>query len=142
MAAMRHDRPPTGVTLRALHGSPIRTAHRGQPGGAKREYPRVMSMLSSAPAHGGALVDRFVPAGEEHAGVLAAARSMTAVTLTSVQQSDLFCIATGVFSPLTGFVGREDYESILDGMRLANGVVWSIPVTLAVTADVASGVAE
>ena len=101
-----------------------------------------MSMLSPAPAHGGALVDRFVPAGEEHAGVLAAARSMTAVTLTSVQQSDLFCIATGVFSPLTGFVGREDYESILDGMRLANGVVWSIPVTLAVTADVASGVAE
>src|SRR5262249_11454372 len=47
------------------------------------------------------------------------------------------CIASGVFSPLTGFVGRADYESILDSMRLVSGVVWSIPVTLAVSSEVA-----
>ena len=47
-------------------------------------------------------------------------------------------LLTGVFSPLTGFVGRADYESIVERMRLANGAVWSIPVTLAVSSDVAA----
>jgi sulfate adenylyltransferase len=47
------------------------------------------------------------------------------------------CLATGVFSPLKGFVGRADYESILESMRLADGTPWSIPVTLAVTPDAA-----
>jgi len=59
-----------------------------------------------------------------------------------VQHSDLSCIATGVFSPLTGFVGRADYESILERMRLANGTVWSIPVTLAVSDEEAAAIRD
>src|SRR5947209_17622721 len=100
-----------------------------------------MTMVSLIPPHGGTLVDRVV-APEETGDALRAAAALTAVQLTPSQHSDLLCIATGVFSPLTGFVGRDDYESILDRMRLANGIVWSIPVTLAVTTEIASRVAE
>ena len=49
--------------------------------------------------------------------------------------SDLEMISTGVFSPLTGFMVREDYESVVDRMRLANGLVWSMPITLSVSAE-------
>jgi sulfate adenylyltransferase len=91
--------------------------------------------------HGGTLVDR-VPGADERAARLKAAASLKAVRLTSVQHSDLLCIATGVFSPLTGFAGRRDYESILDRMRLADGTVWSIPVTLAVSDDDARAIRE
>jgi len=69
-----------------------------------------------------------------------AARGLPTIRLTAVQHSDLICLATGVFSPLTGFVGRADYESILDAMRLADGTVFSIPVTLAVSSDDAKAV--
>jgi sulfate adenylyltransferase len=86
--------------------------------------------------HAGPLVNR-VADPEVRASALAAAPNLPAIRLNAVQLSDLICIATGVFTPLTGFVARDDYESILDRMRLANGVVWSIPVTLAVPADVA-----
>jgi sulfate adenylyltransferase len=100
-----------------------------------------MTTISPVPPHGGALISRLVPDAERDSA-LAAARSMTAVTLTQVQHSDLFCIASGVFSPLIGFAGREDYTSILERMRLADGTVWSIPVTLAVSSDAAGGIAE
>ena len=87
--------------------------------------------------HGGVLVDR-ITAPAALGGALAAAARLPAVRLNAVQHSDLVCIATGVFSPLTGFVGRADYESIVERMRLANGAVWSIPVTLAVSNDTAA----
>lgn len=89
--------------------------------------------------HGGALITREITPGAKQAAVAEAAR-LPRIRLTAVQYSDVFCIATGVFSPLTGFVGKTDYESILERMRLANGTVWSIPVTLAVTSDVAAAV--
>jgi sulfate adenylyltransferase len=89
--------------------------------------------------HGGTLVNR-VADPEVRAAALAAASHLPAVRLNAFQLSDLTCIATGVFSPLTGFASRDDYESILDRMRLAGGVVWSIPITLAVAADAARAV--
>ncbi len=89
--------------------------------------------------HAGALVNRLADR-EARPAALAAASRLPVVRLNPFQLSDLTCIATGVFSPLTGFVGRDDYESILDRMRLANGVVWTIPITLAVAADVTRSV--
>jgi sulfate adenylyltransferase len=89
--------------------------------------------------HGGALVDRVAEPAARPAALAAASR-LPQIMLTPVQHSDLVCIATGVFSPLTGFVGRADYESSLDTMRLADGTVWSIPVTLAVSSDTATAI--
>jgi sulfate adenylyltransferase len=76
--------------------------------------------------HGGELVDRTV--GERPDDL----ESLETLELTSRELSDLDMLASGALSPLTGFMGHEDYESVLETMRLANGLPWSLPVCLAV----------
>ena len=75
--------------------------------------------------HGGTLVDRL---GERPEGV----DSLERITLTSREVSDLEMLATGALSPLEGFMGRDDYERVIDEMRLSSGLPWSLPVCLAV----------
>ena len=75
--------------------------------------------------HGGELVDRT---GERPDDL----DSLETLTLTSRELSDLDMLASGALSPLTGFMGRDDYESVLEHMRLANGLPWALPVCLAV----------
>jgi len=75
--------------------------------------------------HGGSLVDRT---GERPDDL----DTLEVVTLTSREVSDLDMIASGALSPLEGFMGRSDYESVLEDMRLASGLPWAIPVCLAV----------
>ncbi len=53
------------------------------------------------------------------------------LTLTSRELSDLDMLASGALSPLQGFMGRDDYESVLESMRLASGLPWALPVCLA-----------
>jgi ATP sulfurylase len=67
---------------------------------------------------------------------------MTKVPLGTMALSDLELLATGAFSPLTGFMRKADYERCVDEMRLASGLVWSIPVTLALEQGLADGVRE
>jgi sulfate adenylyltransferase len=75
--------------------------------------------------HGGTLVDRT---GERPEG----ADGLERLTLTSREVSDLDMLAAGALSPLEGFMGREDYEGVVEGMRLASGLPWALPVCLAV----------
>jgi len=75
--------------------------------------------------HGGELVDRTGPRPD---GV----DSLERVVLSSRELADLDMIASGALSPLSGFMGRSDYESVLESMRLTNGLAWSLPVCLAV----------
>jgi sulfate adenylyltransferase len=96
-----------------------------------------MTSRSSIAPHGGALVNRQLT-GTERSAAIERARTLPSVTLTPVQHADFLCIATGVFSPLTGFMSRADYESVVERMRLADGAIWSIPVTLAVDSAAAS----
>jgi sulfate adenylyltransferase len=77
--------------------------------------------------HGGSLVDRT---GERPEGV----DSLERLELTSRELSDLEMLANGALSPLEGFMHREDYGRVLEEMRLANGLVWALPVCLAVDA--------
>ncbi len=86
--------------------------------------------MSSAPdglirPHGGGLVDRTGPRPD---GV----ESLERVSISSRELADLDMIASGALSPLEGFMGREEYESVLESMRLPNGLPWALPVCLAV----------
>ncbi|MDQ3809936.1 MAG: sulfate adenylyltransferase, partial [Chloroflexota bacterium] len=87
--------------------------------------------MSIAP-YGGSLVNRMLEgaaADEAHRR----ATSLPQVRISSHTLSDLYLIAVGGLSPLTGFMGSADYESVLEEMTLANGLPWSIPVTLPVS---------
>jgi len=81
--------------------------------------------------HGGRLVDRIV-VGKEREALARRAPDLPRLVLNSREQSDLEMIATGAMSPLEGFMGLDDYTSVLDNMRLAKGLPWAIPITLAV----------
>ena len=91
--------------------------------------------------HGGTLVDRMLR-GEMRDAVRERAEQMTRIRLDSMALSDLELIASGALSPLTGFMRKADYERCVDEMRLSNGVLWSMPVTLAVDQDVAVDIEE
>jgi sulfate adenylyltransferase len=75
--------------------------------------------------HGGDLVERI---GDRPEGV----ERLTTVGLTARELSDLDMLASGALSPLAGFMGREDYEHVVEEMRLAGGLPWALPVCLAV----------
>ena len=64
--------------------------------------------------------------------------TLNSVELDNLELSDLELIANGAYSPLEGFMTRENYDSVVHDMRLANGLPWSIPITLAVANDKAS----
>src|SRR5919199_1670748 len=81
--------------------------------------------------HGGHLVDRRVPE-ENRRELVREALGLPRVHLDARTLSDLQMIASGVFSPLEGFMLREDYESVVEDLRLSSGLVWSMPVPLSV----------
>lgn len=57
-------------------------------------------------------------------------QGLPAITLTQRQLCDLELLMNGAFSPLRGFMTREPYESVLEEMRLPDGLLWSMPITL------------
>jgi sulfate adenylyltransferase len=70
---------------------------------------------------------------ERAAEMKAAARDIASLTLDERGLCDLELLAVGGFSPLTGFLGKADYERVVAESRLANGTLWPLPVTLPVT---------
>ena len=97
--------------------------------------------MSLIPAHGGSWLTVFSTSRSGTAATTAAA-ALKSVTLSPREQCDLEMIAIGAFSPLTGFMGREDFDSVCKNMRLANGTVWPIPVTLCPPDEVAASIKE
>jgi sulfate adenylyltransferase len=95
--------------------------------------------------HGGVLVDRFADEATR-ADVLRRVdqAELPEIRLNIRELSDLEMIACGAFSPLEGFMGRGDYERVVEEGRLASGLPWTIPITLSVRAEVADrlGVGE
>jgi sulfate adenylyltransferase len=84
--------------------------------------------------YGGELVD-LVEKGKAREALLAEANTLPSLQLSDRSVHDLELLAVGAFSPLRGFLGQADYEGVLKDMRLANGTLWPIPVTLPVADD-------
>jgi len=92
-------------------------------------------MLShSLPPHGGNLVNRLV-SGPAREDLLKKASQLSSITLNERELSDLDMIACGALSPLTGFMGKNDYIAVRDSMHLANGLAWSLPITLSASKE-------
>ncbi len=87
--------------------------------------------------HGGKLIDCYFNQSDRGLA-LSNAQTLPRLVLTPRNLADLECIATGIYSPLKGFVSEAEYYSILKEMRLTNGLAWSIPVTLQVPESAAS----
>jgi ATP sulfurylase len=79
--------------------------------------------------HGGTLVDRFLT-GDAAAALRERAKDLPVVQLDDTQVADLEMLATGAMSPLEGFLEQADYDSVVESCRLADGTVWSLPITL------------
>ena len=86
--------------------------------------------------HGGELINRLATP-EEKEEFLTKADSLPRVQLDKRATSDLVMIAIGGFSPISGFMGENDYLGVVKDMRLSNGLPWSVPVTLSVSSEVA-----
>ncbi|EOS59072.1 sulfate adenylyltransferase [Paenibacillus barengoltzii] len=90
--------------------------------------------MTSILPHGGSLINRVVT-GSERDSLLEKAKGLPAIQINNWTISDLDLIGVGAFSPLTGFMNEDDYRSVVDRMRLADGTVWSIPITLSVARE-------
>ncbi|MGF9915705.1 sulfate adenylyltransferase [Paenibacillus ehimensis] len=90
--------------------------------------------------HGGTLIHRVIE-GEKRTSLLERAATLYSLKIDAWTISDLDLIGVGAFSPLTGFLGEQDYHSVVERMRLEDGTVWSIPITLAVEPQIARDLA-
>jgi sulfate adenylyltransferase len=81
--------------------------------------------------YGGQLIDLLVT-GEEREDLARRAGQGITLQVSPRVLCDLELLATGGFSPLDRFMSKADYDSVLNNMRLANGLIWSIPITLPV----------
>ncbi|MFZ5508782.1 MAG: sulfate adenylyltransferase [Pseudomonadota bacterium] len=80
--------------------------------------------------HGGGALKPLLLQGEALRAELKRARSLPQVRVSSREKGDLIMLGIGGFTPLEGFMTHADWQGVCDGMRLANGLFWPIPITL------------
>jgi len=90
------------------------------------------------PPYGGMLVDRVATAAEREA-IRAEAAGLPSLRIPERIMSDLYLLAVGALSPLEGFMGSAEYDSVLEHMTLENGLPWSVPVVLPASPEDTAG---
>ena len=90
--------------------------------------------------HGGGSLKPLMLAGEALAAERARAGTLPQVRVSSREKGDLIMLGIGGFTPLDGFMSRADWEGVCDGMRMASGLFWPIPITLSVDEALADGI--
>lgn len=88
------------------------------------------------PPHGGKLVNLLIDEDRVDA-FKTESEQFVSVTLSQRQICDLELLMNGAFSPLTGFMGKQDYDSVVDTLRLADGTIWPVPVVLDIPEKIA-----
>ncbi len=94
------------------------------------------------PPHGGILKPLLAESDYAKDVLLEGADSLPHVCLSSKEVSDVLMLGVGAFSPLNGFMTKLDYESVVNEMRLSDGVLWPIPVTVAVSKNLADKIPD
>ena len=97
--------------------------------------------LGLVPPHGGALVT-LLAKGDQAQPLYEGARRLPRLRLSPRTIADLELLTIGGFSPLTGFMTRREYDSVLEDMRLPDGTIWPMPVTLAVSIEESAAIGE
>ena len=87
--------------------------------------------MSIAP-HGGKL-NPLLLKGEDQKSELDKAKTLSQIKMNSREVSDLIMLGMGAFSPLRGFMGKEDYQGVLEEMQCKDGTFWPVPITLSVS---------
>ena len=98
-------------------------------------------MSKLVPPHGNATLTPLLLAEAERAEELKRAQSLKPVAMCSRETSDFLMLAMGAYTPLTGFMGYQDWRGCCADLKLANGLFWPIPITLSCTKDMADGIA-
>ncbi len=96
--------------------------------------PNSQPRVTNTRPHGGALVSRLADDAVRK-DWLARANKLPRVDVLLRERCDLEMLAIGAYSPLTGFMGQADYRRTVNEMRLGNGLLWSVPITLGVTTE-------
>jgi len=91
-------------------------------------------MSELVPPHGGKLVSMFLDE-DEFEYYFEEAETLPKIEVSSKEYSDIAMIGIGAFSPLEGFMGKEDYHSVLNDMHTKSGLMWPVPITIAVSRD-------
>ena len=97
-------------------------------------------MTQLVPPHGGGELKPLLADTGARAALLERAATLKAVSLSSREVSDIFMFAMGAYTPLDGFMGEADWRGVCAEMKLADGVFWPIPITLAARSDDAAGI--
>lgn len=88
--------------------------------------------MDTSSAHGGNLINLYAD-GDNLQQEKEKAKVNRSWDLTEKQMLDIELLLNGAFSPLTGYLSESDYQSVLEGMRLGNGTLWPMPITLDIT---------
>jgi sulfate adenylyltransferase len=97
--------------------------------------------METISAHGGTLVNRELT-GINRETMLERVGAMPRIDMRPREVSDFEMIANGAFSPLEGFMREDDYIAVRGNMHLASGLPWTIPITLSISDELASGLKE
>ncbi len=90
--------------------------------------------------HGADALKPLLLEGEALAAEVKRAETLPKIHISSRETGDLIMMGIGGFTPLTGFMTRADWEGVCDGMKMANGLFWPIPITLSTDQHTADGI--
>jgi sulfate adenylyltransferase len=91
--------------------------------------------------HGGGDLLPLLLEGDAHAAELARAAALPRLRVSSREKGDIIMLGIGGFTPLEGFMSHADWQGVCDGMKMANGLFWPIPITLSADRAAAEAIA-